>query len=245
MSNLEVEINGNSVDFDFSLNELLNVSAANGSSLIFFIIDSENICNGDYDFAKQEILSNLPHLGGIVYIQDLDDSPDAMYVKLEGLEVENFPASFADFEEGTLPPSGGSSGFQELVDLVREAEDSLIKHGRTSLHSRLIALRGIYYGTDWSMDFNQSYGTATRNTGFNLYLCGTVPFDPRPILGTTLFEKLYSSPEVINGSLGVDWGHIIIGLEARFQACSREVNFLFHLSKGLEITTWIGDGPFA
>ena len=43
--------------------------------------------------------------------------------------------------------------------------------------------------------------------------------------------------------MGVDWGHVIIGMQARLSICARELPILFpptHAS-GLEITTWVGD----
>ena len=67
------------------------------------------------------------------------------------------------------------------------------------------------------------------------------PINPQQILGNLIYQKLRDSPEVTNGSIGVDWGHIIIGLEARLGFCAREMDTPLHESSGREITTWIGD----
>jgi len=155
--------------------------------------------------------------------------------------LENFPNSVADNGE-YIPPPIGASNFQDLVNTIKQAEDSLIAHGHVKIAERVKILRGIYYGTTWSMDFNQSYGSEIRNTGFRVYLCDFQdPINPQQILGNALYQKLRDSPEVTNGSIGVDWGHIIIGLEARLGFCAREMNTPLHASSGLEITTWIGD----
>jgi hypothetical protein len=157
-------------------------------------------------------------------------------------EMPNFVADLGEYEE--QQGGCGATSFQDLINTVRQAEDSLIAHGYPNVNDRIKILRGLYYGTDWSMDRAQSYGSSLRNNGFKLYLCDAIePINPEQILGSNLFQKLMCSPEVKNGNLGVDWGHIIIGMEARLSWCSREQEVLVppHQTSGLEITTWIGD----
>lgn len=240
-SGLLMAIDGDTINLKDELNAFIVDEGLDSSNPYFYIIDQGSTCNGDYNFAENQLLDNLPTLGGIIYIQDSNVGEDKLFARLEGIRKEDLPHASAS--EGSFEPLiGGAANFQELVDIIREAEDSLINHGYEDIPSRIKILRGIYYGTSWSMDFDQSYGTTTRNTGFKVYLCTpSDPINPTQILGTDLFQKLKSSPEVTDGNNGVDWGHVIIGLEARLNWCSREINTVAHSSSGLEITTWIGD----
>ncbi|MCB9274968.1 MAG: hypothetical protein H6564_13070 [Lewinellaceae bacterium] len=242
LAELSVELNGEPVILEDEINAFIAAKGLEDSNPIFYVTKNSSVCNGDYDFAESEIITNLPNLGGIVYLQDRLLGNDKIYLRLEGLMLEDVPATFADLGEYTPPPPGGATSFQDLVNIIREAEDSLINNGYQSIEDRVRILRGIYYGTTWSMDFEQSYGSTLRNAGFKAYLCTTSdPINPEQIFGSALYDKLKRSPEVTNGSMGVDWGHIIIGLEARMSWCSREIPISFHESSGLEITTWIGD----
>jgi len=80
-----------------------------------------------------------------------------------------------------------------------------------------------------------------RNDGFNYFTVSPEPEDPRPYIGNTLFDLLVKSPEVFDGGRAVDWGHAIIGIDARRKYASRNVNFPVFGSTGLEMVTWIGD----
>ncbi len=161
---------------------------------------------------------------------------------MENSEIPNIITNFDGNDNA--PPDCGATNFQDLVNTIRQAEDSLIVHGFNKIEQRIQILRGIYYGTNWSMDRLQTYGSDLRNAGFKLYLCNPVdPINPENILGSTLFLKLRCKPEIKHGNHWVDWGHIIIGLEARLKWCSREIDIPLppHETSGLEITTWIGD----
>ncbi len=130
--------------------------------------------------------------------------------------------------------------FRELVQLVRDAEILLQTAGVKSPDETLGGLRGIYYGTEWSADFKKEK-SAVRNTGFNVY-AGTVtrpPKDPRPHLLCNLFEALQSSQDAVEGARHADWGHLIIGLEARFNGATSNIPLAGH--SGLEAATWLGD----
>ena len=80
-----------------------------------------------------------------------------------------------------------------------------------------------------------------RNLAFNAFTGNfSKPKDPRPYLGEDLFELLVQSPEVTDGSRTFDWGHAIIGMDARRRFSSRGLA-LINGSTGLESVTWIGD----
>lgn len=243
-SNTFVQVNGQPLNLESGINEVLVSNNYSSEDPKFFIIKNQSICNDEYETAMSQISANLPKVGGIVYVQDKLFGPDNLYLKVMGMtlaEIPNFVADLGEYEE---QGGCGATSFQDLINTVRQAEDSLIAHGYTDVDDRVKILRGLYYGTDWSMDRAQSYGSTLRNNGFKLYLCDAIePINPQQILGSGLFQKLMCSPEVKNGTLGVDWGHIIIGMEARLNWCSREQEVLIppHETSGLEITTWIGD----
>ena len=150
-----------------------------------------------------------------------------------GLESEHIIASTKQFKK--------ANSFTELVMLVRIAEDLLIKAGHTNMEDRIKILRGIYYGTNWSMDF-QGEGSETRNLGFDVYTGTTKrPINPRTILGESLFQALIQSPEVKDGSRAVDFGHLIIGLDSRTSYIARKTSLPMQGGSGLEAVTWLGD----
>ena len=146
---------------------------------------------------------------------------------------------------GQMVSMGGpyrkATNFAELVRLVKAAEDILISNGHTEVDDRMKILRGIYYGTTWSMDY-QKEGSEARNLGFDVYTASTSrPTDPRQMLGNDLFRALRATPELSDGTRKVDWGHLIIGLEARSKTIAREAALPVQGGTGLEITTWLGD----
>jgi hypothetical protein len=128
----------------------------------------------------------------------------------------------------------------QLVELVKQAEEMLIKNGINSIGDRICILRGIYYGTEWSMDYEKEKSDF-RNYGFMAYTL-SIPKDARPLLKccnkckSNLYESLLQSPEVNLGTnKGFDWGHAIIGLDCRRSIISTDI------SSGLENCTWLGD----
>lgn len=134
-----------------------------------------------------------------------------------------------------------AASFTELIELIKVAEQKLKAAGQ-DVNTRIKTLRGVYYGTTWSLDFVKAEGSAMRNLGFTYFLYGAsamstannafqqllgsqekvepaaayVPMNPQAILGPKLFEALRNSYEVTNANgRKVDVGHLIIGLEAR------------------------------
>jgi hypothetical protein len=134
-----------------------------------------------------------------------------------------------------------ATSFASLIDLVRAAEAKLAAAGITAAADQIHVLRGIYYGTDLSMDFRKEK-SPTRNLGFQLFTQSTTPQDPRTILDCGLFDALLASPEVVDpkSKRHVDVGHLIIGLDAR-NATIPGLNFPGFGGTGTEIVTWLGD----
>jgi hypothetical protein len=139
---------------------------------------------------------------------------------------------------GASPSFSRASNPQQYVALVREAERRLAAAGHSTIEDRLHIFTSIYYGSDWSLDYEVEQSQA-RNAAFQLYTAR--PFsasdDPRTVLGQSLFRALRRSQDVA----GVDMGHMMIGLDARMRTLSRAVNIPLHGATGVEITTWVGD----
>src|SRR6266508_3198862 len=137
--------------------------------------------------------------------------------------------------------------FLGIVDLIRKAEDALIrKAGQTNPLDRACTLRGIYYGTDWSLDYKveskrNEAGARVRNIGFLAYTGGNMPADPRPALGSSLFNDLQGSQSIHDRGRGIDIGHVLIGLETRASQKMREVQLAGQGGTGIEVVTWLGD----
>lgn len=139
-----------------------------------------------------------------------------------------------------------AKNFNDLISLVKDAEEIMIKNNLTDLGDRINCLRGIYYGADYSLDYQQEKSSA-RNKGFRVYTTFKIENDARAMLKCgddckgNLFQALYESPEVIESSSRiVDFGHLMIGLDARRSYIAKHSNFPFGGS-GLENVTWIGD----
>lgn len=141
-----------------------------------------------------------------------------------------------------------ATSFGTVVALIRAAEDLLIKKaGQTSPLDRVSTLRGVYYGTEWSLDYKvesarSQGGARIRNVGFLTYTGGSLPADPRPAFsGTTLMADLQASQSIHDRGRGIDIGHMLIGLEVRASQVLRTRNFPGQGGTGLEIVTWLGD----
>jgi hypothetical protein len=137
--------------------------------------------------------------------------------------------------------------FSGVVELIRKAEDALIKKANmTGPDDRVCAFRGIYYGTPWSLDYQveakrSEAGARIRNLGFLTYTGGNVPADPRPALGSALFDDLQGSQSIADRGRGCDIGHLLIGLETRNSFAMRNVPLPGQGGTGIEIVTWLGD----
>ncbi len=123
----------------------------------------------------------------------------------------------------------------------------LIQNGQDDMGTRINTIRGIYYGTMWSMDYSSEAST-NRNTAFTVYTGGGVEYDAREVLKCSkdckakLFNSLISSPEVFDSQYkAVDFGHLIIGLDSRRSWSSRNAKIPTQGGTGLELNTWVGD----
>lgn len=144
-----------------------------------------------------------------------------------------------------------ATNFQQMIDLVKAAEIRLAAAGITAPQDQIHALRGIYYGTPWSMDFLKEKSTL-RNEGFQLFTRPsasdpnkTVPPDVTKILDCGIVDALKASQDLTDPSgRQVDFGHLIIALDARFDP---DVNkrLSYHMldvgGTGTEAVTWLGD----
>lgn len=155
------------------------------------------------------------------------------------------PLNFAPAEPPPPPPpTVGQHTLTELLSFVRAAEQAFAGIvGLSDLHEQYHALRGIYYGTTWSLDYQINQSTA-RNFGFQSFCQSGVPPDVRSILGPTLHTNLYECAEVkLTPTISLDFGHLIIGLDARRSYLARTVPHPIALGggTGLEACTWLGD----
>ncbi|OEK07611.1 hypothetical protein A8C32_17600 [Flavivirga aquatica] len=150
--------------------------------------------------------------------------------------------------ECSCEKSKPAKNFKELVELVKQAEEMLILNGYDEMGDRIHILRGIYYGTKWSLDYSVEKSTM-RNIAFNIpYTTTTTPPDAREKLKcleeckSDLFNSLYQSYEVFDTPyVAVDFGHLIIGLEARKSEVAKSIHIPSQGGTGLEICTWVGD----
>lgn len=139
-----------------------------------------------------------------------------------------------------------AASFAAYVALVDAAEKKLVAAGMKDPVERLKTLRGVYYGTTWSLDWDVESkrsipGATVRNAGFLTYLGGNSPRDPRPAFaGTTLLADLKASQSMKDSGRNVDMGHLLIGLECR-TTFARTLGFAGQGGTGLEIVTWLGD----
>jgi hypothetical protein len=130
--------------------------------------------------------------------------------------------------------------FRELIALVRAAEARLVACGHRSVESRIHVLRGLYYGTEWSTDYKKET-SLVRNVGFQVYTASATPADPRRCLDCGLFEALRQSQDVSDRGRSLDFGHLMIGLDARRSRIARAVPIPSQGGPGLAIVTWLGD----
>lgn len=142
---------------------------------------------------------------------------------------------------------GRATTFLGIITLIEKIEKLLISKAlQTDVVDRIITLRGIFYGTTWSLDYlveskRSAPGAMIRNAGFLTYT-GHSPADPTLALaGTTLLKDLQDSQSMHNGPYGLDIGHTLIGLETRGRLVTRNVPFPGQGGTGLEIVTWLGD----
>ena len=125
------------------------------------------------------------------------------------------------------------------IALVKKAEGLMASAGLTPAQ-RLSALRGIYYGTPWSVDTRVEHNWI-RALLFTTF-AGAVAPDPRTILGTRLFGQLSSAQDLRQGRIGVDIGHALIGIESQLNASRAGAAVAAPMGgTPVEVVTWLGD----
>jgi hypothetical protein len=190
-----------------------------------------------------------------------DKQPDKQPDKLPGAQLD------ADQKKDPAPPPActtqfaKASSFTEFLTLIRAAETKLDAAGITGAKDQIHAIRGIYYGTTWSLDYTGSGApgdpgehSATRNEGFQRFTRPSqapdksVPTDVRGILDCGLFDALKASQDVGSPALKIDMGHVIIALDARFDPdYAKDVSYHYLVKDvpmggtGTEVVTWLGD----
>lgn len=155
-----------------------------------------------------------------------------------------FPKVARKEEKCSCSISKPAKSFKELIELVKQAEVILIKNKYTDMEDRISIIRGIYYGTEWSVDY-KSEKSAVRNLGFNIYTDSfSKPDDARVALKccenckADLYNSFFNSYEIFDGSNAIDFGHLIIGMESR---CDWYPTSIKMPATGLEMNTWVGD----
>ena len=133
-----------------------------------------------------------------------------------------------------------AKSFKALIDLVRAAEAKLAAAGVTSVDAQIKSLRSIYYGQTYSLDYKVE-ASKVRNLGFETYTHSLTsgPKDPTSILDCGLFAALQNSQDVSDGARTLDFGHLLIALDARESVLDR-IPFPSG-GTGTEVVTWLGD----
>lgn len=147
-------------------------------------------------------------------------------------------------EKRVVPRGSGESlkntrTLSNLTLLLHEAADRLRRHG-LGPYQRIRILRGLYYGTPHSLDFERR-GSRLRNLGFNFYLLASPPSDPTPLVGAPLACALKDSAVVWHQDRWIDAGHILVGMEARTRLGASRLALWGQGGTGLELCTWLGD----
>jgi len=191
---------------------------------------------------------------------------DRGYAKGRGERMEGGTSGPVPGQASASPDAGAAcktpftkaSSFQDLINLVRAAEAALAAGGIASPKDQIHAIRGIFYGTLWSLDYSDQKST-TRNEGFQRFtrpsenVATSVPPDVRTALRCGLFDALQKSQDTVDPSgRHVDFGHLIIGLDAREDpALGSNIKYPVPLpigsydvdlgGTGTELVTWVGD----
>jgi hypothetical protein len=139
----------------------------------------------------------------------------------------------------------------EFVGLVREAESKMAAAGISTNEEKIKILRGLYYGTPWSVDFGDQ-ASVSRIAGFQTFTKSGIkyPRDPVSLFDCGLYQALQVSQDTPGKSGKVDMGHLMIALDARNATVSvpgigpvdtPNLRFPGFGGSGVEIVTWLGD----
>lgn len=232
---------GNSINIEENLiPDITNLNSLGFEPLVY-ITKNSNICEGTYDEALLTLELHTPNLGYHIHILEDGTGLGKLFIKLYGDYCKDIPSLYIPKNNFVKPIA--TIGFENLIDNLLTAENDLISNGGINdVFDRIWMLRGIFYGTEWSVDHSVE-GSPVRDAMFNKYSHGLTagpPGDPRPFLSSNLFDELFESAEVKDGSRGVDFGHLIIGIDARTGPYAN-INVPLHGGTGPEIVTWLGD----
>lgn len=209
--------------------------------------------NKDYDFSMK---LNEVQYNWIIKIKLLERTLEKdAYIDFFANDDDLFFKSVSNVHCGRVKISQGkkctckisrpAKSFKQLINLVKQSEEVLIENGYSDIEDRISIIRGIYYGTEWSLDYNNEQ-SKVRNNVFNIYTGSSVVADARRELKCAskckgkLFDSLYNSFEVFEGRYkAVDFGHLIIGIDSRRSWAA--INVSLNGGTGLENNTWVGD----
>jgi hypothetical protein len=140
-------------------------------------------------------------------------------------------------------PARDTTGF---VALVRQAEANMSSAGISGNSDKIKILRGLYYGTPWSVDFAHEK-SPSRIAGFQTFTTSgsKFPRDPVSLFDCGLYQALQLSQDVASTGGPIDVGHLMIGLDARNATVAGVSTPNLPIpgfgGTGLELVTWVGD----
>ena len=234
-----IEIEGEQIDVATAIiDDAIDLMNNDNCPINVQIVRNESLCNGDFDLANANVNSALPGLSVIIFIWDDGSGNGSICAKSFGSCANSIPVVGVSLNEEESALTCGKN-FQTFKECLSTAETLLIDSGFNNIEDRIHMLRGIYYGTNWSVDFSVE-NSSVRNDGFNNFTKSSPPIDPRPFIGNDLFNDLRECAEIQDGNKKIDFGHLIIGLDAR-DATFSNVPIPLMGGNGTELVTWLGD----
>lgn len=163
-----------------------------------------------------------------------------------GQSSRNMPITFVIPAKRNIAFKPRPTFFKNFLKQLEEVEKTLIRSNNKyeNPEERIHVIRGVYYGTEWNIDY-QVEKSDVRNRAFQTYTSSLEPDDIRKHVSSEQYWFLFNSFEIYESSSrrkGFDFGHAIIGLDARASYSSRNIAVPFHGGgTGLEVSTWLGD----
>lgn len=269
-----------SVEDDISI-RTITVKKLPVNKIVFYSLKGEKVYEGPPSAATYHLLTGVE--SGIYMVAMYADdgtmsTGKVLHMNTTGTTTTTKIFFQTEAEVEALKPKPATT-IDELISLVEEAE-LLLKLKGQDVTQRIRTLRGMFYGTEWGFDFVKADASPMRNIGFSYFLYGTAgfdnstamtalltfdasglktnktyePYNPTSLFGPDLFDALFNSYEVRTpGGKITDFGHLIIGLEARLSPKAMNGDATdprgitrgdFNASlggPGAEVVTWLGD----
>lgn len=239
IANTYIYIDGEQIDIKSLLLPHIEDLASQECNPKVTILTNSSLCDPDIENYLIDAEDHYPSLGFIIFIYNNGADEGTLFTKVIGNCIEeSTPNNRVKYSE--LPVLNCGKTFSEFKDLLTQTEIQLISHGVNDLYDQIDILRGIYYETTWSVDYSVE-NSEMRNNAFNIYCHdGFSPDDIRPLIGQSLYSQLFNCAEIVDGNKRIDFGHLIIGLDARAHSSSN-LDFGVFGGNGPEIVTWLGD----